>query len=717
MPASIVLILAVYFTATFSVALGMQPSDCMSSDVCGQNTAACQALCRDDMDLSPQATPIAPYKSNNGEYSTQLFAHRARRQPSSDMSNITAVTHITLDRIPKLVALCDHWRGPISVSIYLRRHLKEKYETALQTVLNTTCLAVHADVHIVQLTEPKGTSSFQRVDMHTYYPFNVQRNAALRGSAGRWLLLLDIDMLIHPRSVYGRERLFSKNFHSIRTAPENRHLFYPAGSNGSSIVTEDTRHSELVVVIPAIETVNKKVPIPQTFKELQQQFSEHQSTAFYGHYCRDCHGSTNVNYYLAMMKHHFNISTRSGKGGASGGEGSDFRAAPYRVKYVSEYEPYVVVYRDDRLPLYDERFVGRGYDKMSYFYELDAQGRRFIVLAPGPYLAHHGRGDEPTTDATEEYKALQRKTKRMWAEFKEEVDAKYGKGPKRTQSTAESPPPPPPPSAGPAEEISNTAPAEPDRFWSLKMASCVDDGKPCCLARCSNASACDAIADQLVAALSYACSTTIDCSPLHTFRAKPRNIMHHADWAFNTYFRVNRQRENNTEFDESLCNFSGLAILHFHHQHPQQPEEKLSGSSSRCGKCVLFTNVTEELAAPAVDWVCGPEQLGDCDFVFSMAENVLGSSEPARANGDGQADDPSTPPWRHRAEVLFSTYWNLYWPRIAGDDDDSHISAGTDSALVDDGKVAPMVPHRRLVPQRSREVGCSFGGIAYFSEC
>ena len=51
---------------------------------------------------------------------------------------------------------------------------------------------------------------------------------------------------------------------------------------------------------------------------------------------------------------------------------------PYTIKWAPSFEPYVIVKLKD-LPRFDERFVGYGYNKVSFFAELDALNCTFVV--------------------------------------------------------------------------------------------------------------------------------------------------------------------------------------------------------------------------------------------------------------------------------------------------------------------------------------------------
>lgn len=53
---------------------------------------------------------------------------------------------------------------------------------------------------------------------------------------------------------------------------------------------------------------------------------------------------------------------------------------PYQVEWQPQFEPYVVVRRD--CPLYDQRFVGFGWNKVSHIMELDAQVSMWFLNSP-----------------------------------------------------------------------------------------------------------------------------------------------------------------------------------------------------------------------------------------------------------------------------------------------------------------------------------------------
>uniref|UniRef100_A0A915KBM2 Glycosyltransferase n=1 Tax=Romanomermis culicivorax TaxID=13658 RepID=A0A915KBM2_ROMCU len=68
----------------------------------------------------------------------------------------------------------------------------------------------------------------------------------------------------------------------------------------------------------------------------------------------------------------------------------------YEVLYQTDYEPYIVTQREN-LPLYDERFVGFGWNKVQHIMELSYASFKFVVL-PNVFLVHQPHS--PSFDVT-----------------------------------------------------------------------------------------------------------------------------------------------------------------------------------------------------------------------------------------------------------------------------------------------------------------------------
>ncbi|CUG93699.1 glycosyltransferase-like, putative [Bodo saltans] len=394
-------------------------------------------------------------------YDVTLFYSRSQLEPSADMPNITLVAHTTIDRIDHVARWCRTLRGPLSISVFVRPFVDD-IATVMGAFVADECIARHADLHLVTERghhyEPREDGG---KDMMTHYPFNVQRNAALDGCVGDLALLMDIDFHLMP-------------------VPNNREVdlrahFLKQRANFAAspfLINEPWRSNSAVFVIPAIETVSNDVELPKTLEELGAAVKRQEACPFYGHAARWCHLPTNLKTFLKSNE-------------------------PYLVDYEEGYEPYVIVNksssmctldssscdlseaasfdqgsgsgsethyrsiaciarqqtenrRDDvadntnaarwvPFPRYNSSFVGRGFSKMSFFFELAEQERLFVVL-PSYFLAHQGRGNvfhaEVFTETRDKaklavehgvnaYYVRQEHNKRLWTDFMSATQKRY----------------------------------------------------------------------------------------------------------------------------------------------------------------------------------------------------------------------------------------------------------------------------------------------------
>ncbi|XP_077178412.1 xylosyl- and glucuronyltransferase LARGE2 [Paroedura picta] len=166
-----------------------------------------------------------------------------------------------------------------------------------------------------------------------FYPVNFLRNIALKNAQTPYVFLTDIDFL----PMYGL-------YDYLRT----------------SILQLEQPQKKAALIVPAFETLHYRLTFPKSKAELLSMLDMGSLYTFRYHVWPQGHAPTDY---------------------------AKWRTAtvPYRVEWRPHFEPYVVVRRD--CPLYDQRFVGFGWNKVSHVMELDAQEHEFLVL-PNAFIIH-----------------------------------------------------------------------------------------------------------------------------------------------------------------------------------------------------------------------------------------------------------------------------------------------------------------------------------------
>ncbi|XP_041753877.2 LARGE xylosyl- and glucuronyltransferase 2 [Coregonus clupeaformis] len=166
-----------------------------------------------------------------------------------------------------------------------------------------------------------------------FYPVNLVRNVALRNANTPYVFLADVDFL----PMYGLYDYLRK-----------------------SVVQLDMAHTKKALVVPAFETLRYRLSFPKSKTELLSMLDMGTLYTFRYHVWTKGHAPTNY---------------------------AKWRTAttPYKVEWEADFEPYVVVRRD--CPVYDQRFVGFGWNKVSHIMELDAQEYDLMVL-PNAFMIH-----------------------------------------------------------------------------------------------------------------------------------------------------------------------------------------------------------------------------------------------------------------------------------------------------------------------------------------
>ncbi|XP_037086454.1 LARGE xylosyl- and glucuronyltransferase 1-like [Pollicipes pollicipes] len=207
----------------------------------------------------------------------------------------------------------------------------------------------------------------------TYYPVNYLRNVALREVNTPYVFLADIDFL----PMMG---LYSS-------------LMRAAGDLFSDMNTPKA------LVVPAFETQRYRLSFPGSKAELLSMLDMGDLFTFRYHVWSKGHAPTDYGKWRTAT-------------------------TPYPVKWEADFEPYVVV-RKEEIPMYDLRFVGFGWNKVSHIMELHARGFQFIVL-PNAFVIHMPHA--PSLDIAKFRTSRQYRQclKMLKQSFVKEMEEKYG---------------------------------------------------------------------------------------------------------------------------------------------------------------------------------------------------------------------------------------------------------------------------------------------------
>ncbi|KAG9436573.1 LARGE xylosyl- and glucuronyltransferase 1 [Apis mellifera carnica] len=154
----------------------------------------------------------------------------------------------------------------------------------------------------------------------------------------------------------------------------------------------------IALIVPAFETERYRFTFPADKDELLKFLKRGVLYTFRYHVWTQGHAATNYTYWRNTME-------------------------PYEVSWEPDFEPYIVVSR--LAPRYDTRFIGFGWNKVSYLTHLTVLNYKYIVL-PDTFIIH--RPHAPSLDigkfrTDSIYRSCLKKLK---DEFVEELMSKYG---------------------------------------------------------------------------------------------------------------------------------------------------------------------------------------------------------------------------------------------------------------------------------------------------
>lgn len=300
---------------------------------------------------------------------------------------VTLVTQLTPDRLHLLRRIAQHWAGPVSACVYMldtfnRAHGGDWDEDEIRAKWRATF--------------PRVMLSFLPDTHLPHYPVNTLRNCALRPVTSGFTLILDVDFLPSegayeqiatllraifpvpsPARLWNASRVVEPFLQNAVAAPwqqEGPHPTLPAW------VSAGLRRA---LVLPAFEfrvgateagVLRPDAP-PMTKRAVAAECMRGYMGQFQGIRFKWGHAPEQQSYWVSAR-------------------------APYAVPFEQHWEPYVVM--RSPVPLFDERFVGYGQNKISYYFEVIRMLVCSLVCGVARLLAcwlGEESGDADTADA------------------------------------------------------------------------------------------------------------------------------------------------------------------------------------------------------------------------------------------------------------------------------------------------------------------------------
>lgn len=248
--------------------------------------------------------------------------------PESD--DVAIASQMTIDRLPVLESMAESWAGPISAVILLSNPEAELKQ--IHSLRNRSAvIRKNVDFHLVH-----GEENVYALHTLGLYPVNSLRNEAVVKSRTAHVMVLDIDFI------------------PSRDARENILRLW-----------DQLHEPQTVFVVASFEMDDFNMrDVPHTKDQLLRMVAQDRIRQVHKDKWFPAHGPTDYEHWY---------STRE----------------LYQVPYQRDYEPYYIVRKD--VPLWDERFVGYGFDKVSHSTELNAAGYSFFVM-PDTFIIHAEHG-------------------------------------------------------------------------------------------------------------------------------------------------------------------------------------------------------------------------------------------------------------------------------------------------------------------------------------
>lgn len=253
------------------------------------------------------------------------------------LADVSFVTHLSVDRHYMIEQLARRWNGPMTFAIFYPK--KSLFKPFFKFVKRSRDLRSRTNIQYFAVFRKDNKQS-------EVYPTNILRNVAFRASLTKYVLLLDVDFVPNVR-------IYESLVRQMRQYDQSHRL--------------SVRRSKTAFVIPAFEPTSNNTM--ETLHHLPQNKADFLKS------------------WLKYNKYRvFNGNTFKGGQKPTNALRWARSARPYDINWKPGYEPYIVA-GACQLPLFDERFVDRWDNKITYFYKLASEKFRFVVL-PHDFVIH-----------------------------------------------------------------------------------------------------------------------------------------------------------------------------------------------------------------------------------------------------------------------------------------------------------------------------------------
>ncbi|KAK3083112.1 hypothetical protein FSP39_014364 [Pinctada imbricata] len=262
------------------------------------------------------------------------YSGKVKREGPKRQGFITMVSHCSIENLHFVDTLAASWDGPISIAVFIDRNevefmrLVEYYHQCFKHIRAKTtfhlmypesmalCFTkINCDAFGAKLKE---SPMYMRPLKGMSYPHNSLRNLATPTNGNGYVFHIDIDMI----PSFNLHEEFLKYAETL----DNRIL------------------ESSIFIVPAFEYKHHTDDIPRTKLELMQRSVNREIRTFYSKACWKCQFNTNYRKWKYLKT-------------------KTMTTYDIESKFYN-YEPYYIV-RADRFIPYDERFLGRGYDRIS----------------------------------------------------------------------------------------------------------------------------------------------------------------------------------------------------------------------------------------------------------------------------------------------------------------------------------------------------------------